>query len=798
MQRKTLFLTCVLLLLLAFSATLTSAIGEDTSEPPAAIAGEAIIINDEGGPVVITGDVTYTNPFFTLGVAQPLVILEDQAGFIDRNEYFLLPPQSQVLGQITSDFYRSPFSYSLSLPIEPQGSLRDVDNDGVNDTGVMVFAVAYWTNTFGDPFLEERDLYGGGWSTAYASTRISTNPDMLKEIIGGEFLIYAPDDQQGFPSGFGPDGMLFTADDPIVSVPQGYSVVNLDVEPFTFDRSRAIEIDLIEPDSAAVDDFSDLSYVDAFDAMVDKLSKEYAFTEYRNLNWDELASTYRPRVQTAQAQNDAQAFALVIRDLLWEIPDGHVGMSLDLIFPLFVEQTEGGIGIAIRELDDGRVIINYLLPNGPAEQAGIQLGAEIIAVDGQPIAERLEDVFIWATQALGTDHTLRLQQLRYATRFPMSQATTEVTYRNPGGEEQTTTMQIVPERQSFNFSSFNADISGIELPVEYEILPSGYGYVAIYSFSDDEFLTVQLWERMIRDFKDAEVPGIIIDMRNNGGGSGFLSTQMAAYFHQEPYVIGNTGSYLEEFGDFYFDERGERRFYLPPPEQRYDGPLAVLVAPSCFSACEFFSYAVAFDGRAEVVGHYPTGGLGGSVEQFYMPENITITFTQGRAVDPNGEIHIEGKGVAPTVRVPVTAEAVLNTEDDILLQAAERALTELIRGQIVRGGSLAFGDSLGTLTSTARIEPGQAVQFTVELPADTIVSLYAGDISNTLDTVMRVYDSTGQTLLLDNDDANNSPNSALEGLTVGSNPLTIIVEVAVKDDQPASEFFVRVQATNAE
>ena len=95
-------------------------------EPSAAQADfpPAPIQNDEGGPVTITGEVVYTNPFFTAGVAQPLVILEDQAGFIDRDEGFIMPPESQTLGQITSDFYTSPFTYSIALPIEPQGYLQ--------------------------------------------------------------------------------------------------------------------------------------------------------------------------------------------------------------------------------------------------------------------------------------------------------------------------------------------------------------------------------------------------------------------------------------------------------------------------------------------------------------------------------------------------------------------------------------------------------------------------------------------------------------------------------------------------
>ena len=241
------------------SLSTTDAFSQEDSETPPA----AQIVNDEGGAVRISGSVTYSAPYFTLGVAQPLVILEDQAGFVDRNEHFLMPVASQTIGQITSDFFTSPFQYSLALPIEPQGSYRDVDNDDVEDEGVQIFAIAYWDNTFGDPFLEERDLYGGGWSTAYASTRISDDIETDREIVGGVFLVYTSDDQQGFPSGFGEDDLLFTDDDPIVTLPQGYTIVTMDAEPFSFDRSRNPVVDLIEPEGIALVDYSDQSYSDA-------------------------------------------------------------------------------------------------------------------------------------------------------------------------------------------------------------------------------------------------------------------------------------------------------------------------------------------------------------------------------------------------------------------------------------------------------------------------------------------------------------------------------------------------------
>lgn len=793
MQKK-LFLMIALIGTLLMSGLVVLAIGEEEGDTtPVEPSGSANIVNDEGGPVLITGDVSYTNPLFTGGVSQPLVILEDQTGFVDRNEYYIIPESSQVLGQITSDFFTSPFTYSLSLPQVPNGILRDVDNNGQEDAGVMVYAVAYWTNKFGDPLLEERDLYGGGWSTAYASTRSSDDVDTRMEIVGGKFVIYAPEEGQGFPSGFGDDGLLFTADDPIVTIPAGYSVVDMDSEPFTFDRSRNQEIDLYEPEGAAVNDFSELGYSEAFAEMVELFRKEYAFTEFYGLDWDALYETYNPRFVEAEETNDPAMYGLAMRDFLWEIPDGHVGMPLDLVVDKFREETDGGLGISITELTDGPFVVDFLLEGSPAAEAGMQLGAEILEWDGGSIEDAMDEQFIWAHQALSTDHTYRLQQLRYVTRFPLDTDVT-VTFQNPESDTpETVTMTTVNERVSFSNSSFFADVDGLELPVEFEILPSGFGYVAIYSFSDDEMLTVQLWERMIRTFINAQVPGIIIDMRYNGGGSGFLADQMAAYFFDEEHVLGYAATYNEQIDDFYFDPRSVDEFILPPEELRYNGEVAVIVEPSCFSACEFFSYDMSIADRAAIVGHYPTGGLGGGVNDFFMPEGMTIRFTVSRAVDPDYNIHIEGQGVAPTVEVPVTFESIFS-EEDFLVSAAEDYLIDAILGEVIDGGELALGTGSTEVQANGVVGPEQRVRYRVTLPANRIVSIYLRGVDESVDTVLGVYDETGTQLLGENDDIDDtSRSSALEDLDVGPESIPVILEVTVKNTTATEAFNLRIE-----
>ena len=756
----------------------------------------AEIVNDEGGPVVITGTLTYTDVLFTAGVAEPLVLLEDQGGFVERNKGFLFPPESQALGQLTSDFYTSPVTYSLALPLEPQGTMNDVDNDGEEDEGVQIFAVAYWTNMFGDPYLEERDQGGGGWSTAYASTRLSPNIEDSDEVIGGKYVIYAPDDQQGFPTEFGDDGLLFTGDEETVLVPQGYTVVDMDTTPFTFDRSSEPVIDLIEPEFVALDDFSNMSYTEAFDAMVEKFRTEYSFTELKNLDWDAIAAEFRPRFEEAEANEDVNAYLFAMRDFSWAIPDVHVGTypGGEVIDQDFLVNSAGGLGMAIGDLTDGGTVVYFLTSGGPAEEEGIEIGAEILEINGES-ADDFVDAIVPYSSPFSTDINRRLQQLRYALRAAVD-TDFEITYQNPGDSEPTTvTLTTIEERDSFAISSFNRGLTGVELPLEYRILDSGLGYVKIYSFFDNALLTIQLWERMMQTFTQGGVPGLIIDMRQNGGGSGWLADQMAAYFFQEPLVIGNSAVYDPDKGTWYTDPNTPSRFYLPPENMRYTGEVAVLVGPSCVSACEFFSYNMTIEDRAAIVGHYPTAGGGGSIQDFAMPEGQYVRIPIGRNMDTEGNIIVEGTGVVPTVQVPVTIES-LTTSNDVVLAAAEAHLYEVLgvseEGEVAEITVVEGGEITVDSVVSGDIEPGQRVRYTLIADEDTTVNISLGDEDQALDTYLRVYDAE-ESLLAENDDIvlGEVINSAIEALAVASGE-PIIVEVGTYADSSGGTYTLSV------
>lgn len=616
-------------------------------------------------PVLVSGEIPFTSPFFLDTITEAYVMLEDQGGFYQRDLEFEFPIEGQVIGPVEL-VDEETLTYQLSLPAVPQGTLIDVDNNGKEDAGVLVFAVAYWSNTWGGPFLEARD--GTGWSTAYAST--TTDGDRDYEINGGTLIVWSPNNEQGFPAGFGDDEMLFTEDDPIQAIPAGYNIVDLDQEPFKIYKEAQPQISLIEGE-LAVNDFSDLSYREAFDALFENVSKEYPFTSDKNIDWNTLYNEYSARISSA---NNDEDFFKILKEFSYAIPDGHIGISFnDLVGQYFFENYGGSFGLILVELSDGRVLVKDVLPGTPGARAGVQVGSEILEWEGRAIGEVINEIEPFFGP-YSTEHHRRFEQLVFLTRVPPN-SRVELRYQNPDTEAQTTILRADVEYDSLFEWIPSLTVDEISPPIVGEVLePSGLGYIRINTFSADYNLTAQLWDHYINSLIDAEVPGLIIDMRVNGGGSSGLAGAFAGYFFDEEITVSKRSYYNDLLGEFEYKDPVGR---IKPGPAYFEGPVAVLVSPYCISACEGFTYALSLSKNATIIGHFPTSGAYGEVGrgQYDLPGGLSMQFPTGRSETPEGDLLLEGTGVIPDITVPVTEKSALG-ETDAVLEAAIKALLD--------------------------------------------------------------------------------------------------------------------------
>lgn len=645
--------------------------GEEPTLPPTATAIRlpprplTPISASPDEPVFISGEIPYTSPFFLNLLAEPFVMLEDQAGFVQRNREFQFALSSQIIGPVIRDA-QDRLTFFLVLPAIPLGTFVDVDHDGESDQGVQVFAVAFWSNTWGDPFLEARD--GTGWSTAYAST--ITDPDNHDEIIGGTLIVWAPDGEQSFPIGFGEDQRLFTEDDPIEPIPPGYNLVDLNQEPFRIYKEAQPKM-ILHEGIVALNDFSEMSYKDAFLALFEKVSVEYPFTQEKGIDWERLKAESLPLIENAR--NDSE-FYEALYTFAQRIPDGHVNLSLDA--DDFYKKAGGGFGLVLAELSDGRVIATQVLEDMPADRAGMRVGAEILTWNDMPVGEAIAKVVPYLG-SYSTPHTLRLAQVNFLERVPPN-TEVKISFRNPGSAQITQAkLRAIVEYDSFfkTIPSLNQD--ELDLPIEGHILEdSGIAYIRISTFSEDYHLLARLWEHYLQGLIDAETPALILDLRSNGGGSVSIAMDFAGYFFKEEQILYTSFYFNAESGQF---EEVDLPTKVRPAPLLYEGPLAVLIGPHCVSACEGFVYALSQNERAIMVGHYPTAGAFGEVGrgQYKLPGDFTLQFPTGRSETLQGELLIEGKGIEPQIRVPVTLESALG-EIDAVLQAAIEALLEII------------------------------------------------------------------------------------------------------------------------
>lgn len=615
-------------------------------------------------PVLVTGDIPYTSPFFLNSAAEPFVMLEDEAGFVKRDREFRFALQSQTIGPVILDQNKK-LTYSLALPEVPQATQVNVANDGKPDKGVQIFQVAYWSNTWGGPFLEERD--GKGWSTAYSSA--ITDPEKHDEIVGGILVVWAPDDKQGFPTGFGPDGKLFTADDPTGHIPAGYNLVDLNKQPFRIYKEAHPQITLNEG-AGAVKDYSAMNYSDAFDALFKKASVEYPFTKEKGINWDAIYKQSKPNFDKASS---TQEFYSALREFVNQIPDEHVGLTIDR--EVFSANYGGGFGLVLNLLSDNSIIVSDVLKDKPGDKAGIQRGATILTWDGMPVMDAVKKV-VPGFGPYSADHTRLLAQVTFLTHVPPN-TMVEVKFKNPDGKELTVTMQAETEFDSLfkSIPSFNQN--ALQLPIEGKVLSSGIGYIRIDTFNDDYNLMAKLWDRYMNNLVDNNVPALIIDLRANGGGSFGLALDFAGYFFDKEMTLFDGYYYNQNSGQF--EATGYPSKIRPAPIY-YKGPIAILVSPDCVSACEGFAYALHQNQRSTVVGNYPTAGAFGEVGlgQYKLPDNFSMQFPTGRSVTPDGQVVIEGKGVVPDITVPVTLDSILGTADTVL-DAAVQALQKQIQ-----------------------------------------------------------------------------------------------------------------------
>ncbi len=269
-----------------------------------------------------------------------------------------------------------------------------------------------------------------------------------------------------------------------------------------------------------------------------------------------------------------------------------------------------GIGVYVEVTKDKKFTIVAPIENSPAEKAGLRRGDVILAVNGENIT--------------GKD------QMAIITKI-----------RGPKGSSVLLTIQR-GKQKPFDRKVMRDTIEVAQ--VKYKLVEDDIAYISASIFGDK---TTSELDAAIKSAKADNAKGIILDLRDNGGGWVTASQEMVGRFMKDGVVLYEDPT--KEPGS-----EKPRNVITSQSVQAYDIPMVVLVNKGSASASEIVAGALQARGRAKLVGDVTFGkGSEQSVHGLSGGGSAHITIAHWLTPDKK-DIH--GKGLKPDVLVKTSAK----------------------------------------------------------------------------------------------------------------------------------------------
>jgi len=266
---------------------------------------------------------------------------------------------------------------------------------------------------------------------------------------------------------------------------------------------------------------------------------------------------------------------------------------------------EGGLPLDLRAGPEGWRV--YPFPDSAAARAGIRPGDLLLQIGDRPLSPDDPRETVEA-------------QLRGPVGSPV-----ELRLRHPGAEAPYTLTLI---REEVHVPSAWGYVMDTEPPL---------GYLRIAAFTTQ---TPEEVAAALGDLRRGSVRGIVLDLRDNGGGLLESAVEVAGVF------VGRVPIAVERRRD------GQRVVHRPSrPGPSFEGPVVVLVNRRTGSAAEILAAALAERGRGVLMGE-PTFGKGSVQALFTLSDgsSIHLTVAEWRTGEDRS---LEGQGLAPQIPLPL-------------------------------------------------------------------------------------------------------------------------------------------------
>ncbi len=347
-----------------------------------------------------------------------------------------------------------------------------------------------------------------------------------------------------------------------------------------------------------------------------------------------LVKRYTNQLKRVEQTNSEDVFQAYVNNItqLYDPHTAYFSPRNSENFKINMSLSLQGIGAVLQSEDEFTKIVR-LIPSGPADKTGkLKANDKIVGV-GQGKNGAIEDIIGWRLDDVvqkirGKKGTIVKLQVVGSDSKSLERKTILITRDKVKLEEQSAQKKII-----------KSTVDGKEYKIGVIDIPTFYIDFAASQRGDKNYKSVTRdVKKLINELKEENIDGLLIDLRNNGGGALPEANDLAGLFMR----IGATVQIKYSNGSV-------GPLYDNDPNITYTGPLGVIVNRQSASASEIFAGAIQDHHRGIIIGSQTFGK--GTVQTLSPLNHGRLKLTHAKFYRISGE-STQNKGVMPDIILP--------------------------------------------------------------------------------------------------------------------------------------------------
>jgi carboxyl-terminal processing protease len=419
----------------------------------------------------------------------------------------------------------------------------------------------------------------------------------------------------------------------------------------------------------AAERISSTDAVAAFDSAWSRVRNAHYDTAMRGIDWARVREELRPKAERAATLGELRG---VLGEMLARLGESHYGIireeteePLDA-GPSGMESNgqPGDAGLSLRLLGSA-VVVSHVVRGGPADRARVKAGWIVDSIGRFTARHAAARIARLRTAAERRQALVWLPRAADAAFGGAAGSIVRAAFRDGSGRR-----VVVPitRRATPGEPVRFPNLPLLLAQLEYERRPpagaAAGGCVGVIRFNVWMTALADDFDRALDAVRDCR--GIVIDLRGNPGGLGFMVAGIGGHFLDSTVSLGTMRTRAAELR---FVVNPRRATSHGEPVRPYAGPLAILVDPLTGSTSEVFAAGMQAIGRARVFGETSAGQALPAMAT-RLPTGDVLLHVTADLVAPDGR-RVEGRGVVPDEPVPLR-RADLLAGRDAALEAAVR------------------------------------------------------------------------------------------------------------------------------